>query len=231
MAFPTVAGTATTQQTSDLTSHNVNLPASIASGDLLVMFFANDGASTASAAGWPSVVEGTNQGTSAVRTTVLSRIADGSEGATVTVTTTGAERSAAIVYKITGHDSGQAPEGVLSGSPNLGDTALDAAELTPTGGSKDYLWLWGVGADTGDQALSAFPANYGNTGTVDMTSFASGGVTLFYARRTNAAANEDPAAATMTTSEQWAAALVAVHPSAGGVAASILKQMLIHHGG
>src|SRR5215472_3753213 len=55
MAFPVVAATNTSAVSSNATSHTVNLPSGITSGDLLLIFFGdslNGGASTTTITGW-----------------------------------------------------------------------------------------------------------------------------------------------------------------------------------
>lgn len=156
-AFPTVQTTATSTN-GETASHTVNLPSGIASGDLLIIALAVDGNPTIT---WPSgwTQFGANVIPAAEHTLATAyRNANGTEGATTTVTTSVNEKSAAIVWRITGNDSATAPERSTGVAIDNADADPDA--LTPTGGAKDYLWL-AVGGNTGGAFLTA-PTNYVN---------------------------------------------------------------------
>ena len=167
MAAPTVAGTTTTDSAGKTTSHTVNLPASIVSGNLLVIFFAvRGGGSVTWPAGYTEIAEISN---SNVTLSIAYRQADGGEGSTITVTTGDSDRSASTAYRITGHiaPATQAPE--LSTGATGTSTTPDPDSLTPTGGSKEYLWLAGFGTRAAT-THTAIPTSYSNqlsAGTAD----------------------------------------------------------------
>jgi len=123
-------------------SHDVALPSGISSGDLLLIFVAVAGnALPCSAVGWGATTHG--------RVTVLTRVADGSEGSSVAVTTSSTRRKAAIVYQIRGQ----------SGAAEItGATGLTTPELTPV--STCALWLTFV-ADTATNYEFSAPADFG----------------------------------------------------------------------
>jgi len=206
-AFPTVAATNTSGQSSNVTSHTVNLPTGINAGDLLIVFFACDGDSTVTwptGNGWASIFHQTNS----VTLDVGYKIADGTEGATITVGTGASEQSAHISYRITGHNSAQAPQ-VSTGATGT-SASPNPNSLTPTGGAKDYLWIAVEGNDDGRDTASAYPSNYtnGQTNPAGTTS----GVNVAVARRQLNASSEDPGTFTIP-SEEWVACTVAVHPA------------------
>lgn len=96
MAFPTIASTATTSEIN--TSQSVNLPATIVSGDALLLFAGIDGSATASATGWTNIYSDPTH-------SVLKKdsVADGTEDSgTVSVTVTANEKGAWISAAITG---------------------------------------------------------------------------------------------------------------------------------
>jgi hypothetical protein len=138
------------------------------------------------------------------------RNADGLEGATVDVTTDNNRKSSHTSYRITGHDSGTAPE--ISTGATGASANPDPDSLTPTGGAKDYLWLAIYGADD-EQTTSAYPTNY-TDGISENSSSGSFGSTVGSARRQLNAVSENPGTFTMSVSNQWAAATIAVHPTA-----------------
>src|SRR5262245_10895511 len=135
MSFPTVAGTNTSANSSASTSHTVNLPASIASGDLLIIFIA-DSIGTAnsgfSASGWTALAKcdnGTNHGFQC-----LYKIASGSEGGSVVVTSAASGKTAHNSYRITGWHGTSPPE---QGTPVTGGGGAnpDPPSLSPSWGS------------------------------------------------------------------------------------------------
>jgi hypothetical protein len=213
--FPAVQDTNTSVETIDVTSHTVNLPPNISAGDLLIVFFSCDGIETVTwptADGWASIFHQTNANT----LDIGYKIADGTEGATITVDTGSSEQSAHISYRITGHDYAQAPEVSTGATGN--STSPNPDSLTPTGGAKDYLWIAVEGNDDGQSAASAYPSNYTNGQTNN--SGASGGANVAVARRELNASSEDPGAFT-TPLEKWVACSVAVHPRSAATAVSL----------
>jgi len=214
MAAPTVDATNTSIHDSDVTSHTVSLPAGISSGDLLIVIFAVDANPGVTwPGGWTEIAEVLQE--AQVTLAVAYRQADGGEGATIIVTSGTAQMSAHTTYKISGHENPatQAPE--LSTGANGFGVNPDPDSLSPTGGSKDYLWL-AVHAHDGTRSTDAFPTNYTNGISTQGVNGGSAGAGS--AERQLTAAAEDPGAFTISASEQWAAATVAVHPvGAGGV--------------
>jgi hypothetical protein len=204
-AFPAVQATNTSGHSSNVTSHTVNLPTGINAGDLLIVFFSCDGNETVTwptVDGWASIFNQTNANT----LDIGYKIADGTEGSTITVGTGTTEQSAHISYRITGHDSAQAPEASAGATGN--STSPNPDSLAPTGGAKDYLWIAVEGNDQGD-AASAYPTNYTNGQTNNIGT--NNGANVAVARRALNASSEDPGTFTIP-SEEWIACTVAVHP-------------------
>lgn len=106
--FPVVAATAITDYSADQTSHVINLPASIAAGDLLLLWFTMDnaaGSAITTPSGW-TLEEATIAATNTDFGYLFSKVASGSEGSTVTVTSTGtSQSSAAIAVRLTDWDA------------------------------------------------------------------------------------------------------------------------------
>lgn len=213
--FPTVMSINESSLNTAGTSHVVSLPSGLALGNLLVILL--DKGSTAatmnSLAGYTEVVdENTANGI-----TIWARDCDGTEGATVTFTSSASTRSAHISYRISGAEkaSVQLPE--LSTVATGTSTAPEATAVTPTGGTKDYLWITMFGC-AGEEAdddtwLNTAPANYGDLrqkacGTVGTN---LGGI-IGSAHRTNTASSEDPGAFNQDASLAWRAYAIAIHP-------------------
>lgn len=138
MAFPVVRSIAESSVTTAGTSHAVTKPAGCSANDIWVILFSHAVACTLnSLAGWTEVVD-TN---SANAEKVLVHLCDGTEGSSVTFTSSASTKSAHISYAITGavNPATQLPQ--LSTVATGTSTQPDATTCTPTGGAKDYLWI------------------------------------------------------------------------------------------
>jgi len=226
MASPAVAATNTSITDSNATSHTVSLPASISSGDLLIVAFGANGFGPGVSwpAGWTEFLEFDHASTGTLA--LAYRQADGGEGATITVTTVENERSAHLSWRITGHEdpATQAPE-ASTGAEGT-STAPNPDSISPTGGSKDYLFLAIHEADQDTDPrtnTTASPSGYGNLIEIDMES--TQGVIIAGGDKAATAASEDPGTFTISNSAAWVAATVAIHPAAAG---GIIQQVMHH---
>lgn len=211
MAFPTIDGSNTSEEATNVTAHTVLLPSGIVAGKTLVAIFGNDGNAgvTFDDAGWVRPYSRSNG--AAVRLSFAFKKATGSEGASTAVTTTAAEKSAHITYLIGNADDPDinAPEAESVGA-NGSDAFPDAASFTPSGGALDYLWLTFQANDFG-RGTNAFPVNYGLGQLTRAVSGNSVGVAAA-ARQLNAA-TENPGAFEMAAADQWNATVIAIFPS------------------
>jgi len=200
MAFPVVETTAT-YESEAASSHDVPLPASIASGDLLLMFFTIPAADiTSGPSGW------TGMAGNVARASTFYREADGTEGASATVTLSGGVRAAAITYRISGADSN--PESTISAVETS-----NPPEVTASWGIADNLYFVHLGTQAGDQSVTA-PTGYGSTLTAGQTSSATSRCRLWVARRELSAASDDPATWTLNSGTLYPyAATVVVQPA------------------
>lgn len=223
LAFPTIAGTvANTADATAATSRAVNLPSGITSGELLLMFMGSGAATTYNATGWTDLLA-----SNAVYG-ILYRIADGSEGATVTVTTA-STKLACIVFRVTNWFGSGIPAKttLVSGS----STAPDPGALTPAWGAADTLWFAFEGSGNGATA-TVYPTNYAdNQTTVAATggSAATRGGAAVATRNLNNA-SDDPSAFTISTSASWGAFTIGVRPAPAATApyANPYPQLLAH---
>lgn len=201
--FPSVAGNAQSNQGTASTSHTVSLPGSIASGETLLVFMSFDGLfSTVSfPAGW-TVIRSLNSNPSAA---IAWRKADGTEGASITVTTGGSLESIHTSYRITGaaDPTVQPPEvgGDVSGS----DTTPNPGSFTPSAGGAAFLWIAWVAVD-GAGPITAIPSGYGNN-----QSHSIAPVTIGLGDLAKHEATENPGNFTKTGSAAYRAGVVAVY--------------------
>lgn len=211
MVFPVVEDTATSSETGLVTSHTVDLPAGIVANELLIGLIhahsRGDVCTFTWPGGWTELLDFQIAGSSEAMS-VAYRLADGTEGASIEVTTTGlGRRSSHSTYRLSGIEdpATQAPE--VSAGATGSSTTPNPDEATPTGGAKDYLWL-AVAGIRGKTAT--IPTNYTDRvqiiGSVEQTSITS-------ARRELNAASENPGTFTIVQTS-WLACTVAIHPGA-----------------
>lgn len=210
MAFPTVGATNTYGESSTSTSHAVSLPASISSGDLLVVFTQSQSSATGSISGWSVLYQSgyLSEGNAAC----FYKTATGSEGATATVTTSGSVKLSATTYRISAGTWSGTPEastqttGVSNAVPNPGS-------LSPSWGKQDTLWLAVAHFDGNGSTVSSYPTNYTN-GINGVATGAASGCTGSAQRQLNAT-SEDPGNFVMSISADWAAYTVGIRPLSG----------------
>ena len=210
MSFPVDADRITSGGTTTGT-FNVSLPTGIQSGNILILVVS---------------VNGTNIGTHPSEFTQLGsdlqtfpatyvywKAATGSEGSTVSVTS-GNSKWASVCWRITGGDTGITPS---ISNVNFDATGVaDPPSLSPSGGSKEYLWVY-VCACNRQPTMppSGTPSGYSNP--VGVQSAGSGGVAskecAFGASKQATAATEDaPSWTTDDASAGVQAWTVAIHP-------------------
>ena len=222
MTFPVVATSNSSNQAATGTSVTVDLPASISSGDLLIMIFGCRPVTVTTPTGWTRI--GTGSGAVDTELEIYWREADGGEGATETVTISTAVGSAHRTYRITGAEDPdtQPPEAAFSFN-DVNNNSPDPPSLTPTGGAEDFLWIATYIQRDNDSA-TGFPTSYTGTGSEsDTTNF----VTTGWAQRDLNASSENPSNFTTTDAEEWSSATIAIHP-AGGAPATNPKGPFTH---
>lgn len=202
MSFPTVAATNTTNNAVNNPTKAINLPASISSGDLLIIVlaaYATAGAvSITTPSGWSVLFSVVGSG-NLRRVAGFYKVASGSEGATVSITFSRNVSCAANSYRITGYTG--TPE---AGTATTGSsTAPNPPSLSPSWGSGDILWLAVFGNVSPGGTITS-PTNYSSGFSVD-----EGKILIASAQRNLTASSEDPGAFT-TSSANWAANTIAI---------------------
>lgn len=212
MAAPVDADRVTYDGSTQSTSHNVTLPGSISSGDFLVMFVrAPEPDYLSTYTGW-TYLAGTDGDASDDVTYVLTRVADGTEGGTTTLTFTGSTRLTAITYRITGTATLGAYVDVQNGNWNVGNSSTPDSYGGVYHG--DALVLSLIGMAGGAYTITTAPTGYGNaTATNNTGATGSGQCTVAVASKQvtgGTGAVENPGAWTMSGSNVWAAITVIV---------------------
>lgn len=185
---PSVRSIATTVSSSAAQAHDVNMPASVEAGDLLVMQFNSRFNNITTPAGWTLVpsshaaqAEGGQKGAIYVK-----RSTDGSEaGGTVNVTHTGFNaHMTAHVFALSG--AGSFLSAATATAAN-NTTNVDPSNLAPIAyGSRPYLWMTFANA-AGAGTWGTFPSGY-TTGS----SPSPNGATSAYGYKQATAASDNP---------------------------------------
>jgi hypothetical protein len=166
VAAPTDSARQGTNISTAATSHAINVGSPV-SGTLLIVFvrFAAD-PGTVGFAGYAVLAGPDATDASDDTTTWFWRVADGTEGATDTLTTANSVKLGAISWEVTGADN-QKP-GVST--VNVGTTAANTAQsnsAAPIIPPQDTLYISGAGGDGEVGAYTAVPANYANLATAN----------------------------------------------------------------
>jgi len=213
---PAVSGTPTATTTGDAGPHNINMPTTVAAGDLLLMFYSiddNTASVTNPGGGWTQLATA-NSGSGGVTGQVWAKVAAGTEGGTtVNFQTSNNQSVAARVYRILAANwYGDLTNGVAvaSGSgattQNPNPPSLDPANWD----TEADLWI-AYAAGSVYQSITSCPTNYGssvhsNSGTT------TGDASVSVCTRSLSASSDDPGTFTMNASQSGVPFTVAVRP-------------------
>lgn len=209
MASPAVAGRFEGANSTTVTTHSITF-SSVSANDLLLLWFAASTTTTLSSSGWTFIIGGATAGATHLG---YKKAAGGETLVSFTAGTTC--RSAYLGYRITGNidPATQLPE--LSGINAATGANPDPLSLSPTGGSKDYLWLaifrQNAVVTNDDAWVTAIPTNYGNKHA--SSAGTAGSPAVAAADRQLTAASEDPGTFTSTSTTTWQAYTMAIHPA------------------
>jgi len=214
MAFPTVADVTKSAHASAAT-HAITLPATVNSGELLLMFYVCKafGGSLAVPSGWTSL--GANSGANGGHLVCYLEAAGTEGGGTATVTAANTSAACAQVYRINDWNAIEAAK-----SNNTISSAPNPPSLTPSWGAKDALWLAGCTAIDDDATVSAYSSSYASGEYNNAGAGTNASSEIGVARRALNAAVQDPAAMTLSEAEAWVAWTLAVEPGTKGPAAA-----------
>jgi len=194
-------------------------------GELLVMFLRFAAApGTITATGYTAFAGPDTSDASDDTSVIYYRWADGTEGASDTITTANSVKSAGSGCIVTGAENPatQAPQ---ASTVAIGTGAnADPTTVTPTGGAKDYLWLSYLGMDGETQSASIAGGwtlqGVGTSGTGGAA--ATNCITWQAFLASNAASMDPPAWTSTAPTSGWTAWAVAVHPPAAAAGSLML---------
>lgn len=225
MTFPVVAATNTSITNPENNTHTVSLPASIQSGDLLIvlgLFDNQNGATPSTPAGWSVTQATTTSGN--VGFVAYHKTASGSEGASVTISTGASDSIAAHEsFRITG----------WTGTPQVATAtgtgaSPDCPNLAPSWGTKDTLWIAAAGSAVGT-ALTGTPTNYGN-GLDSVSNDPAADATIRTTRREFRSESDNPGAYGGGTGG-WIGFTIAIEPLVDVVEQRTFQGNMMHAAG
>ena len=209
MAFPQVQSINTSSETTNVTTHTVSLPLTVAANDFLIIFTGIDGSTTVTPpTGWATLF------TSTGGMSIFVKLAAGTEGGTaVTFSTAAAEQSAHI--SIAGDGWFESLTGIEVSTGTTGNsTAPNPDSVTASWGSDDNLFIAPFGGERGDRTVSSFPANYTSNQITNENGSGAAGAQNAICTRELASATDDLGAYTINNIIPWAAATVVIRPGA-----------------
>lgn len=209
--FPTVQ-IVTRQADSANTSHTFTLP-SFNSGDLIITCLGIDliPSVTWNTSGWTVLATLTPDAGNSSEAECRYRKMDGGEGSTLSFTFGSSEEVVFHAYRITGQHSTSAPESTVQQDAG-GNGLPDPANLTPSWGSADTLWILFFVAQSAGTTVTTWATNYSTNGVSDSTG--ASGCMAGSSYRTNTASSEDIGSTTLSQSDRWVAIAIGVRPSA-----------------
>ncbi len=189
--------------TSSTTSHVLTLPTGIISGNIIFGFVSlpDDGIGFSWPAGWTELAENGAGGGSG---SVGYRIADGTEGSTITVTLDTASLGVWATILVTGSKE-TAPE--INTVELDSGTGIDPGSLTPSWGTKENLWFAIMLSDGNIGSGPTSPTNY--TEIMERRN-AQGSIVV--AERLLSAASENPGQFSTSNSKFHIAWTLAIEP-------------------
>ena len=220
-AAPSVLSVTETAFGTSSQTHNVQMPATVAPDDLLIVLFVNTGTATVTTpSGWNFMSSAYRDSGSAngnsVRFSVYYKKAVGTEDGTQVDFSTSptSTRAAAQVYRISATSWHTTTPPEISTAATGTSNSPDPGSLDPTGwGTEETLWIAACGFGD-DDGMGGYPSNYTN-GEETIGSGSGDDCELNSARRENNTASEDPGSFNIdgSDSERWVAFTIAIRPA------------------
>lgn len=226
MASPVDAARQTTAQVSaDPSNVNFTTNVSYSSGDL-GLIIGRVGATVTQnlPSGWTFLLNNNTADASDDVTSVIYRQCDGTEGTFLAWDLSAAAKAGYVAYRITGaaDPATRAPE-ISTVTIGTGANA-DPPAVTPTGGSKDYLFIAVYTCD-GVNAASSPPSGYSNLSTGQSSGGAAGtNAIVSSASKQATASTEDPGTFTNSAPNSGNSTFtIAIHPPAAVAADDVIQ--------
>jgi hypothetical protein len=209
--FPVVVSTNTSATNASQANHTVNLPGSIVAGNLLIVV-ASIGTGTAQTVAISGFAQLHNNVSGGDRLIIFTKTADGSEGATINMTTSGNVPTAENSYQISGWG------GIEAASTTGTGANPDPPNLSPSWAITKTLWLAAVSARTtagNVLTVSTFPSTFTDGIQASWALAVAPGGVAGSARLASAVASMDPGTFALNTgsSVTWTAGTIGINPA------------------
>ena len=215
MAYAVREGVAAGEVKAASEEFTVNLPTGIVSGELLVIFVTADNKTEGHTwpSGWTEQLDYSQS--NHVNWAVGTRVADGTEGSTLTIGQNTERDNNYIAARYSG-----AGAVTFSGRVSGESTAANPPSVTAAGGAGDNLFCTVIGLrnNSGADAVTTLPTGYGNETTNGTGDDAPG---LSLSEKESTSATDNPAAAT-NPDEKWGTFTFVIEPAAGGSTDALL---------
>ncbi len=218
-AFPSIDNTNTsTENAADVTSHGVDLPATINADDLCLVLFTSDGTTTitwdnSTAGTWSQVYDTDGTG---VQGALYAQVMGGTEdGATLTITTNNAERSTHLVVCISGANNDLTPvaDTIAYAQDLSSDSTPNPPALNPANwGTEDTLWIATYQMDDGADSVLTMWSEANNR--IENTGGHADNTGTVLSSANSAAASRDPSSYWATANSRSIATTIAIRPPA-----------------
>lgn len=200
--FPVVETTSTYISLSAASSHTVNLPSGITSGDLLLMVYTIDSDGLINSITDWTIIPNIMIDNVSAGFGFLYKVADGSEGATLEVPCDSVENLATVCLRISGA-SGSVEYVVKTNNP------ADALEITPSWGAAANLWVVSYHFGQGNARVTSPPSGYTLAGATESTV----DVETACAYKSSFSATENPPVATVINNFSGGTMTFAIEPA------------------
>lgn len=219
--FPVVAGTNTSSRTTQTSGqHVISLPSDIQVGDLLLIFW-SDGTNSGTDPLLPNdytLLYSTESENSYFA--IWYKIADGTEGATVSTTNSFGERSAHVTYRIAA--------GTYIGIPYYNDNTGSSSspnppDFNPGQGVEKFLWIASAHANEASN-VSSIPNDFENElniRTSGSTSNDDEHAQMVTAQRFLEASSQDPTSFSFSQTVTWASLTLAIQGAPSSTIATV----------
>jgi hypothetical protein len=207
LPFPLVRSRNQGAQTTDATSHVINLPAGVQVGDLLYVAFSVDTATTVTSTtstGWQKLAEDRQGSTTNQTGSVWWKRATGSDS--FTITTSSAEQSTHISIAI---QNASDPVAVTANGASA--SSFTPPAITPAAGSSNYLTIISGHTDSSAGTTQTFGTASGfSNSTTQQASTTTSAATNTQERNYGSSATITPGSVSLSLAEQWVAITTAI---------------------
>jgi hypothetical protein len=210
---PVPESTTTSATNTPSTSHTITLPGTTVSGELLIaVLMFNSDTTVTGMSGWTRL---DNNSASPGQSEVWAKIATGSDGASVSATTSTSQAGAFVVARISGNNGGVVnnTDYTIAKSSAATTANPNPPSVTAAWGSSSALFMAICCVRGDNDTVTGYPASYSNGAYSVTTNGGGGGATAGVAFRALSSATDDPGTFTLSASEYGACYTIVIRPA------------------